>query len=363
MKLGRNDPCWCGSGKKYKKCHLDRHKEVPPAAHQVTNLFNSASQRMCLHPEASPQVCTAVINAHTVQRARVLGAIIDDTNHVLSFHSRYGKLGKEGPFRVGWRNASTITGFCSHHDSTTYSALEAVPFTATPQQCFLHMHRSICHELFAKLSALDASSAMVQTLDRGASQEKQQSIQSVLATHVLGLQHGVEDLRRTKSRLDAALLSRDYSVVRSVAFSFRGALNVAASGAFTPDLDIDGRRLQSLSDLSSSIEGMTASSEVLSDGCSLVLCWLADQTAPRLFVESLLRLDAARLGAFLPQLLFLHLENTYFSSVWWSSLTREAQEAVRRQAGNPNPYYSGRTLIDTNVTGWILRRIEQVDAV
>jgi len=22
-KPGRNDPCWCGSGKKYKKCHLD----------------------------------------------------------------------------------------------------------------------------------------------------------------------------------------------------------------------------------------------------------------------------------------------------------------------------------------------------
>ncbi|MDQ4019962.1 MAG: SEC-C metal-binding domain-containing protein [Actinomycetota bacterium] len=20
-KRGRNDPCWCGSGKKYKKCH------------------------------------------------------------------------------------------------------------------------------------------------------------------------------------------------------------------------------------------------------------------------------------------------------------------------------------------------------
>lgn len=23
MKISRNDPCWCGSGKKYKKCHLD----------------------------------------------------------------------------------------------------------------------------------------------------------------------------------------------------------------------------------------------------------------------------------------------------------------------------------------------------
>ena len=27
---GRNEPCWCGSGKKYKRCHLrdDMHKRV-----------------------------------------------------------------------------------------------------------------------------------------------------------------------------------------------------------------------------------------------------------------------------------------------------------------------------------------------
>jgi uncharacterized protein YecA (UPF0149 family) len=24
--LGRNSPCWCGSGKKYKKCHLAQDK-------------------------------------------------------------------------------------------------------------------------------------------------------------------------------------------------------------------------------------------------------------------------------------------------------------------------------------------------
>ena len=28
-KLGRNDPCWCGSGNKYKKCHLKWDKEKP----------------------------------------------------------------------------------------------------------------------------------------------------------------------------------------------------------------------------------------------------------------------------------------------------------------------------------------------
>ena len=24
--IGRNDPCWCGSGKKYKKCHMAEDK-------------------------------------------------------------------------------------------------------------------------------------------------------------------------------------------------------------------------------------------------------------------------------------------------------------------------------------------------
>jgi methionyl aminopeptidase len=33
-KLGRNDPCWCGSGKKYKKCHMeqDRFAERPQSS-------------------------------------------------------------------------------------------------------------------------------------------------------------------------------------------------------------------------------------------------------------------------------------------------------------------------------------------
>ena len=27
--LSRNDPCWCGSGKKFKKCHLGREQPPP----------------------------------------------------------------------------------------------------------------------------------------------------------------------------------------------------------------------------------------------------------------------------------------------------------------------------------------------
>lgn len=27
-KLGRNDPCWCGSQKKYKHCHMDFDEKI-----------------------------------------------------------------------------------------------------------------------------------------------------------------------------------------------------------------------------------------------------------------------------------------------------------------------------------------------
>lgn len=33
MKIGRNDPCHCGSGKKYKKCHLPADEATESAAY------------------------------------------------------------------------------------------------------------------------------------------------------------------------------------------------------------------------------------------------------------------------------------------------------------------------------------------
>jgi uncharacterized protein YecA (UPF0149 family) len=27
LELGRNEPCWCGSGEKYKKCHCEADQE------------------------------------------------------------------------------------------------------------------------------------------------------------------------------------------------------------------------------------------------------------------------------------------------------------------------------------------------
>jgi hypothetical protein len=44
--LGRNEPCWCGSGRKYKKCHLGR--EELPLAERVSWLYTKAGQHALL---------------------------------------------------------------------------------------------------------------------------------------------------------------------------------------------------------------------------------------------------------------------------------------------------------------------------
>jgi tetratricopeptide (TPR) repeat protein len=40
VRPGRNDPCWCGSGKKYKKCHLASDEEAPPTPDRQRLLFD-----------------------------------------------------------------------------------------------------------------------------------------------------------------------------------------------------------------------------------------------------------------------------------------------------------------------------------
>lgn len=49
MKIGRNDPCWCGSGKKYKNCHEAFDRKIQSeelAGHKVPdhNMIKTPAQ-------------------------------------------------------------------------------------------------------------------------------------------------------------------------------------------------------------------------------------------------------------------------------------------------------------------------------
>ena len=92
MKLGRNDPCWCGSGHKFKVCHLGRETEVPPTREESLKAFYKlqAAQRYCLHPEADVAHCRGgIVRAHSVQGAALRS--IAPRGKVLSF--QFGRMG------------------------------------------------------------------------------------------------------------------------------------------------------------------------------------------------------------------------------------------------------------------------------
>jgi uncharacterized protein YecA (UPF0149 family) len=85
QKIGPNDPCWCGSREKYKKCHRNRQSESPlPFGALAQRTFKESKLEHCLHPSAALGVCDKIVSAHTIQRSRVLDRIVDSKNHVCS---------------------------------------------------------------------------------------------------------------------------------------------------------------------------------------------------------------------------------------------------------------------------------------
>jgi hypothetical protein len=57
--LGRNQPCWCGSGRKYKQCHL--HREQLPLADRASWLYQKAALPLSEGPYAGTLVDAAEI--------------------------------------------------------------------------------------------------------------------------------------------------------------------------------------------------------------------------------------------------------------------------------------------------------------
>jgi hypothetical protein len=55
---------------------------------------------------------------------------------------------------------------------------------------------------------------------------------------------GIRDVQKYKAVLDAALLARNFHVVRSTVFAFARPLPVASGGALYPYYDAEGRQLQ-----------------------------------------------------------------------------------------------------------------------
>ncbi len=185
----------------------------------------------------------------------------------------------------------------------------------------------------------------------------EESLRAMLYWHNVGVRTAIEELTLIKENLDRALLSGDFSACDFAAVEFLGPLCLATTGTLTPDIDLEGQRLQHLHDLSRASEWLSVAVDVTPAGGAVVFSWLRDASGPRRFVESLLARPSTELPQILAQLLLFYLENTYFSYSWWSELADKDQTHLRSLATEPNPYYAERRFLSRPFLPWRLKRV------
>jgi hypothetical protein len=355
-KLGRNDPCWCGSGRKFKKCHLGRRAEAPLPFAAIQSLMRAArAKKICFHPDA-PRGCSEIGRAHTLQRAGVLAQIVDETQHVLKANVLGAAVSRIAQVvEVGWRGASTFPGFCSAHDSALFGPIEREEFTGSPQQTFLVGYRSLCHEVFAKDTSGIGLGKTRDAIDRGHSEDAQLRIQEILGTFRTGVLAGYEDNKWYKTQADEVIKTGEYTKWGGAVFEVAGALSIASAGSATPSFDLQENRIQDLGDLSRRVEPVMFGMVPGVDGSGrnlVVFSWPPACPGIEALMVSMAVLPVEQLGDALARFMLAHVENTFFSPRWWNSLTEPQKKEVLRLSALIQPDDEKRILGEPKLVDW-----------
>ena len=335
-RLGRNDLCPCGSGKKYKRCHLDRETQPPVRSWDAYKKFRQAfTAETCLAPDSWRNKCDSQISqAHTVPKSGSLKRIARK-GHVYSFVQSLENL-KENrgvviPKPLGINRASTFTGFCARHDSAIFAPLETQTFCGTPEQCFLLGYRALAREIYNKRAAAKSLDIM-RDMDKGKTPAEQDWIQAMVQANKIGLTLALKDSDHHKSLYDGILERQEYKAVRAYIIEFETAPPVMCSGAFFPKQDFKGVKLQNVEDPQKTPHLLCFTSFYGGKRGVVAFSWLAesDRTC-RAFIESLKAIPDKLVTAALLRFFFTHCENIHMKPGWWESLPDGTHDAVTRR--------------------------------
>lgn len=328
-KIGRNDPCWCGSGEKYKRCHLRRESEKPVTQQELINTLKTTfEKKMCLHPEAPNKCNGGIIRAHTIQRNGGLSSIAQK-GHV--YTPIYSILLDEAFVKIklqGINKASTITGFCGLHDKQLFSPIEDSDLQPTREQALLLAYRAICREIYAKRIAIETI-PFGRSLDRGKGFSSQTDIQAHYKWYEAGTIKGLKNLEYHKAQMDNAIINRKFQDVFYYAIQFDRIPDILCSGSFHPTYDFHGNEVQDLeSIIKTDIQANHIAFSLLrnSKGGIGLFSWVGDQKANVRFVQSLHSLSDMQIVHSIFRLTVEYFENIFIAPSWWENLMKIQQK-------------------------------------
>jgi hypothetical protein len=348
-KLGRNKPCWCGSGKKYKRCHLSRESQERQNPWEAERELRKAlSRKTCSVPEQWKSECKGVpIRAHTVPKSTSLKSIAR-AGHVYGYTFSFAQLtehkGKPPPVLIGINKASTFTGFCSKHDTELFATIENTAFSTSNEQCFLLAYRALAREVYTK----DASAALSEVRrdsDKGRPMAEQFAIQAHSFLFDVGLAAGQRDNYRHLAEMQNVLATQDYSRVKAYVIELKEPPPVMCSGGIFPEETFDGEMLHDLGDPAEHADLLTITSFYDGTNGYVALVWLEgsdERCMP--FVESLCAIPTHALTNALIRMFFECLENVFIQPDWWEALSMRQQASLNdRMWGDVDLLASGKS--------------------
>ena len=346
MKLGRNARCWCGSGKKYKRCHLGRDTQKPLEVQGFLDSFKSTfNSGYCLHPEAGAETCSGnIVKAHTIQRNGGLSRIAHK-GHVFNCLVHGTDIGEalrvdSEPNLVGIGRASTFTGFCGFHDDALFAPIEKTPFVGSPEQVALLAYRAIARELFMKNADMSLTNTK-RELDRGLSVPAQIAHQTVVTLHQSGVQKAIDGLKEAKGRHDRMLQTRDFGDLDFYIVGFEEAPEILSNGTSQATHDFRGHHIHELGNPDGPAAHWLHFSLLATDtGGAAMFSWLREHGISEGFIDTLHELPDDELPNAVIRFAFEFFENTYFSPEWWAGLDKPVQmKLMERQLRHIPPRF------------------------
>lgn len=243
MKIGRNSPCPCGSGKKYKKCCLNKTEEQKLAeavSASMLNIKNEARIKRCLHPNQD-ECQGKIAKAHAIQNNRILNKLAENGMLVtLDGSSHY--IFQTSDIK-GRGIATTFTGFCSYHDKTLFQDIEDKEFVGNRKQMFLLTYRTMAWHYHKKQEQINAACIQTEKMfKRGYDVAKSDDF----IDYLTGLKLGSMDNEKEKQLFDIALLKERYDDISSWIWEIPYEISSAVSMMTELEHDINGEEINNL---------------------------------------------------------------------------------------------------------------------
>ncbi|MDR3044343.1 MAG: SEC-C domain-containing protein [Desulfovibrio sp.] len=344
MKLGRNDLCWCGSGIKYKKCHLNRVNEDVVGMQDVINVLNIMNKRkMCLHPQPNGE-CDKIIQSHTVQKNGSLSKISED-GKVYYVRKDYPDLvkneGEIGLKLVGVSSASTFFGFCKKHDQDFFLKIENKNFEKCYEDVFRLHYRSMCKQYYDKMVAIESQKEQLKMIDRGMNANLQRNVQMFLNMYIAGNEQDLIDMEFFMNEACEVYKTGAFEKYSYCVFEFLRIPSVMACSAFAMSVDAFGDVVQStlsgvLRIVAGRLERISSPEKKFPLLCVNVFAnddkgialfsWDkgADEVYRKCF-EKLSLANSAQVTEMIVRMLCAYTDNFVVEPKWWNSLDEEGK--------------------------------------